>query len=229
VLPSELDEFYDFEFDEEPALTQSMDNPSPSDFDQLDLPTSSSILSGPPPVNSIAVSEAIFYGAMRHSLSLATTGETYDLDFELGPEQQAVYDAAMRGQNLFFTGVAGTGKSLVIRRIIRGLREKYGPAKVWPEIDPVAITALTGIAATNIGGMTVHRWAGVSLGQDLHEIEAAHGKKEFWKGTEVLLIDEISMMCSKFFQRLETKAREIRHDEQPFGGIQVRPVCRQQR
>ncbi len=215
----------EFDFDDsDRILTQSMDNPSPSDFgSNVDLAQSSSaILSGQAPVDPIAASEAFFYGPMRNSLSMVTAGESYDAEFELGPEQQVVFDAAMRGENLFFTGVAGTGKSLVLRRIIRGLRDKYGPPQPYPAVDPIAVTALTGIAASNIGGSTLHRWAGVTLGREFHEIEAAHGKKDFWQGTRVLLIDEVSMMSSKFFQRLEAKAREIRGNNQPFGGIQVR-------
>lgn len=184
------------------------------------------------PLDPIAAAELRFYGPLRHQLSMVQSmDDDSDAATQLGPEQQAVLDAALRGENLFFTGVAGTGKSLVLRRIISALREKFGPAGDGITAgDPVAVTALTGIAATNIGGMTLHRWGGIGLGTRIEDLQQAYNRPFTWRDCQVLLIDEISMMSSKLFQRLEHLAREIRHDERPFGGIQVRsksaPVAR---
>lgn len=69
---------------------------------------------------------------------------------ELSDEQKRVFDMVVNeNQSLFFTGSAGTGKSVLLRAIISTLRERYG--------SRVAITASTGIAACNIGGCTLHR------------------------------------------------------------------------
>jgi ATP-dependent DNA helicase PIF1 len=62
---------------------------------------------------------------------------------------------------MFFTGSAGTGKSLLMREIIRQLRNKYKT-----ETDRIAVTASTGLAACNIEGVTLHSFAGVGLGKE---------------------------------------------------------------
>lgn len=73
---------------------------------------------------------------------------------DLSAEQQAVLELVLRGKNVFFTGSAGTGKSFLLRRLIGRLRARYGEAYVH-------ITASTGIAACNIGGITLHSFAGL--------------------------------------------------------------------
>jgi len=69
------------------------------------------------------------------------------------------YLAVRDRKNIFFTGAAGTGKSFLLKRIIAALRSHYGREKV-------AVTALTGIAAVNIGGTTLHSFSGIGLGNN---------------------------------------------------------------
>ena len=73
---------------------------------------------------------------------------------ELSPEQQEVLDTVKAGKNVFFTGAAGTGKSVLLREIVNWCRGR----KI------LAVTASTGIASINIGGQTLHSWAGIGLG-----------------------------------------------------------------
>lgn len=74
----------------------------------------------------------------------------------LSKEQRAILDIVVdQGRSVFFTGSAGTGKSVLLREIIAALRLKYRSRP-----DAVAVTASTGIAACNIGGTTIHRFAG---------------------------------------------------------------------
>jgi ribonuclease D len=84
---------------------------------------------------------------------------TFNTTFEdLSPEQQsAAKNVIEHNNNVFITGSAGTGKSYLLRYIIQELRKKYGFAEV-------AVTAPTGIAAVNIGGSTVHSFAGLGIG-----------------------------------------------------------------
>ncbi|KAJ3078697.1 hypothetical protein HDU99_000424, partial [Rhizoclosmatium hyalinum] len=75
---------------------------------------------------------------------------------QLSREQEAVLQFVDHGESIFYTGSAGTGKSVLMREIIAMLRSKYSD-------EQVAITAPTGIAASNIGGVTLHAFAGVGL------------------------------------------------------------------
>jgi ATP-dependent DNA helicase PIF1 len=77
-------------------------------------------------------------------------------------EQHAVLEAVVNyGKSIFYTGSAGTGKSFVMREIIKKLRDKY-----TKEPDRVAVTASTGLAACNIEGVTLHSFAGIGLGKE---------------------------------------------------------------
>lgn len=91
-------------------------------------------------------------------------------------------------KSVFFTGSAGTGKSVLLRSLIAQLKEKYTPGQI-------AVTASTGIAAWNIGGCTLHSFAGIRLAQApvdqlVQRIEANKACKARWKKTKVLIIDE---------------------------------------
>lgn len=139
----------------------------------------------------------------------------------LTEEQKYVLDKVIKGRtNLFFTGSAGTGKSVLLREVIRRFRETIGdPTKLQ-------VTASTGIAALNIGGVTLHSFAGIGLGelpvQDLlRRIKGTKSTYQRWLRTEILVIDEISMVSAELFDLLDRIAREVRQNTRPFGGIQV--------
>ncbi|KAG5963932.1 hypothetical protein E4U57_005800, partial [Claviceps arundinis] len=73
----------------------------------------------------------------------------------LSSEQEHVLDMVVnQGQSVFFTGPAGTGKSVLMRAIIQELKRKHRG-----EPDRVAVTASTGLAACNIGGVTLHSFS----------------------------------------------------------------------
>ncbi|CAO3621906.1 unnamed protein product [Cunninghamella echinulata] len=137
----------------------------------------------------------------------------------LSSEQQRVLNMVLNERkSLFFTGSAGTGKSVLLRAIIKSLKDKYK--------DGVAVTASTGIAACNISGTTLHSFSGIGLGNE--ELEKLKAKvisnkraNERWLQTKVLIIDEISMVDGELFDKLEGLARIIRGSNAPFGGIQL--------
>ncbi|EGD97453.1 DNA repair and recombination protein pif1 [Trichophyton tonsurans CBS 112818] len=134
-------------------------------------------------------------------------------------EQNQVIETIVRkGKSVFYTGSAGTGKSVLMREIIRQLRLKYSR-----DTDAVAVTASTGLAACNIEGVTLHSFAGVGLGKEsTQELVKRNLKaKNRWLKTKVLIIDEISMVDGDFFDKLEELARKIRNNGRPFGGIQL--------
>ena len=154
---------------------------------------------------------------MTHSPSV----QVIEDDFDPTPEDRFMVWAQSFG-NVFLTGQAGTGKSTLLREFlsrVEGVRE-------------VAITAPTGIAALNVGGTTVHRWCGMQLGpQDGEEFDACarrlmsqptiHGARKRVENTEVLVVDEISMMAGRQLDFLNYWLKLIRSTDKPFGGLQV--------
>ena len=133
--------------------------------------------------------------------------------------QAQVLDILKTGANVFVTGEPGAGKTHTIHAYIEYLRKH--------KIEP-AITASTGIAATHIGGMTIHSWSGIGIKQDMsaYELDALATKEYVVKRimkTKVLIIDEISMLTPKMFSLVDTVCRMVKQNPEPFGGIQV--VC----
>ena len=140
----------------------------------------------------------------------------------LSDEQMSVLKlVAEQKKSVFFTGSAGTGKSVLLREIIKALRAKY-----TKELDRVAVTASTGLAACNVGGVTLHSFAGIGLGKEavpelVKKVKRNQKAKNRWLRTKVLIVDEISMVDGDLFDKLEAIARAIRNNGRPFGGIQL--------
>lgn len=140
----------------------------------------------------------------------------------LSEEQQRVLELVVhQGKSVFFTGSAGTGKSVLMRAIIAELRKKY-----LREADRVAVTASTGLAACNIGGVTLHSFGGIGLGKEdvptlVKKIKKNAKAKTRWLKTKILIIDEVSMVDGDLFDKLEGIARMMRNNGRPFGGIQL--------
>ena len=126
----------------------------------------------------------------------------------------------LKKYNVFLTGPPGSGKSYLINKFIDWIREN--------DIK-VGITASTGIAAKIINGTTIHSWAGIGLAQEskeklLEEVKDKKYKKKNWKKTQVLIIDEISMISGELWEILDYIGRNIRQVDKPFGGIQILAV-----
>jgi ATP-dependent DNA helicase PIF1 len=140
----------------------------------------------------------------------------------LSSEQNRVLELVVnQSKSVFFTGSAGTGKSVLMRAIIDNLKKKYSR-----EPDRVAVTASTGLAACNIGGVTLHSFGGIGLGKEdvpqlVKKIRRNQKAKNRWIKTKILIIDEISMVDGDLFDKLEGIARTMRNNGRPFGGIQL--------
>ncbi|KAI8595315.1 PIF1-like helicase-domain-containing protein [Dissophora ornata] len=108
---------------------------------------------------------------------------------ELSTEQRFLLEQVIdKKKSVFFTGSAGTGKSVLLRQLIEELKGHY-------KLGQVAVTASTGIAACNIGGCTLHSFAGVGLGigtaeQLMAKLDDNKRAKTRWRKLKVLIIDE---------------------------------------
>lgn len=121
------------------------------------------------------------------------------------------------GANVFLTGEPGSGKTHTVNAYVRFLRERG--------VEP-AITASTGIAATHIGGFTIHSWSGIGIRRMLSAYDLdliAQNKRVVSRVStaRILIIDEVSMLSAQTFAMVDAVCREIRRDTNPFGGLQV--------
>ncbi|XP_042860576.1 ATP-dependent DNA helicase PIF1-like isoform X2 [Penaeus japonicus] len=132
----------------------------------------------------------------------------------LTSEQKRVLQVVQSGLNVFFTGSAGTGKSFLLKRIVGALPP-----------DVTFVTASTGVAACQIGGTTLHAFAGIGSGKASVEqcIQLASRKviAQQWRKCKHLVVDEVSMVDGDFFTKLEAVGRAVRGNDKPFGGIQL--------
>lgn len=132
-------------------------------------------------------------------------------------EQQTALGILKTGRNVYLTGAAGSGKTHVLNQYIEYLRKHH---------VGIGITASTGIAATHIGGMTIHSWSGIGIKDYLSEwdIDALTQRQPLVKRferTSVLIIDEVSMLRPELLDMVDSVARAMKRNEEPFGGMQV--------
>ncbi|HEX8227603.1 MAG TPA: PIF1 family DEAD/DEAH box helicase [Candidatus Saccharimonadales bacterium] len=131
-------------------------------------------------------------------------------------DQALALEIMAEGHNVVLTGPAGSGKTYVLNEFIRRAksRGKY-----------VAVTATTGLAATHLGGNTIHAWSGIGISDQLHPQFDEHllkGRRDIIESTDILIIDEISMLHDYRLDMVDEVARRVRKQpDRPFGGIQV--------
>jgi len=130
--------------------------------------------------------------------------------------------AALAGQNVFLTGMAGTGKSTLLRQLISETPRR------------VDITAPTGVAALNVGGTTIHRFCGMMLGprpgqsnEDYFAVLERDTRRSILEGfdrvrrCQLLVVDEVSMLPGRQLEFVDFLFRRLRGRDKPFGGCQI--------
>lgn len=125
--------------------------------------------------------------------------------------QTKILDAINDGNNVFFTGPAGSGKSFMISTIIQEFKENS---------KKLGVLSSTGTSAIKIGGTTVHGFFGIIPGLDTEKCIRRNWGNKNWK-TDAIIIDEVSMISADLFTQLDTMAKRLRRNYKPFGGIQV--------
>lgn len=147
--------------------------------------------------------------------------EGYEVDEKtlegLDSVQRDALEAILEGNNIFLTGQAGTGKSFVISKLLEICKSAGIKA---------CATSTTGSSAVLIGGTTIHGWSGVNIcGNKTSALKKASSNKSAisnWIKTDILIIDEVSMMSPALLEILDYVGREIRSNrETPFGGLRV--------
>jgi hypothetical protein len=131
--------------------------------------------------------------------------------------QEIALDIMKTGENIFLTGAPGAGKTYVLNQYLEYLKDHGIEA---------AITAPTGIAASHIGGMTLHSFFGIGIRETLsqYDIENLTEKKYIWermKNLKVLVIDEVSMLSPGLLDSIDAILKTFKFSSEPFGGIQT--------
>jgi ATP-dependent DNA helicase PIF1 len=92
----------------------------------------------------------------------------------------------------------------------------------------IQVCALTGCASVLLEckAKTLHSWSGIGLGKGsienlIKKIQKNKHSKAAWRETEILVVDEVSMMSLKLFETLDAIGKSVRKDRRPFGGLQL--------
>ena len=130
--------------------------------------------------------------------------------------QALALEIMLSGESVLLTGPAGAGKTYVLNQFIKFAKH---------EGKHVSITATTGLAATHLGGTTIHSWAGIGVSDYIPNGFTEHiakGRREIIEKTDVLVIDEISMLHDFRLDMVDEVCRLVRKEpDLPFGGIQI--------
>ena len=149
-------------------------------------------------------------------------------------EQLSVINILLQDDNMFLTGGGGVGKSYLLSVIYTefpGLKHRLSKKKNLESVAKlprIQMCALTGCAALLLGhkAKTLHSWAGIGLGKEsiselYVKISRNRKAKKNWLCTDLLIIDEISMMTAELFDKLNELGKKIRSNKKPFGGIPI--------
>ena len=134
--------------------------------------------------------------------------------------QLQLAQALIRGTDLsvFLTGKAGTGKTTFLHTLKADLPKR------------TVVTAPTGVAAINAGGVTLHSFFQLPFGpfvpggdsqRQAAERRLNRQKREIIQGLDLLVIDEISMVRCDLLDAVDFVLRRERHSDRPFGGVQL--------
>ncbi|RZB35506.1 MAG: hypothetical protein SRB2_03099 [Desulfobacteraceae bacterium Eth-SRB2] len=123
-------------------------------------------------------------------------------------------------RNIFLTGKAGTGKTTFLHNLYKNT------------VKRMIITAPTGVAAINAGGVTLHSFFQLPFGPFVpgsetyesnkqRQFRFSREKKRIIQSLDLLVIDEISMVRADLLDAVDAVLRRYRRNNQPFGGVQL--------
>ena len=139
-----------------------------------------------------------------------------ELNFELHLANRFVEET---DTNVFLTGKAGTGKTTFLKNLHKNTTKR------------MIITAPTGVAAINAGGVTLHSFFQLPLGpfvpgvkvegSSRQQYKLSNAKREIIKSLDLLVIDEISMVRADLLDAVDDVLRRYRRNNLPFGNVQL--------
>jgi len=135
------------------------------------------------------------------------------------PELQLANDfVRTTRQNIFLTGKAGTGKTTFLHSLKDSIDKR------------LIITAPTGVAAINAGGVTLHSFFQIPFApfvpgsegfQQAQQRRFSKEKINIIRTLDLLIIDEISMVRADVLDAIDAVLRRYKHNNNPFGGVQL--------
>lgn len=129
--------------------------------------------------------------------------------------QSVALGIMLAGHNVLLTGQAGSGKTFLLSEFIRRAKAQG---------KSVAVTATTGLAATHLGGSTIHAWSGIGVHDTLPKSffdNVAKTRSDTIKKADVLIIDEVSMLHDYRLDMVNEVLKRVRKNDAPFGGVQI--------
>jgi ATP-dependent DNA helicase PIF1 len=139
----------------------------------------------------------------------------------LSTSQKLAFEKFKNGESILILGSAGTGKSKLVKEFV-----KYIKSNDETSTKNMYITSTTGISAYNIGGITINSFMGIGTGRApvevlLKRLRYRPDIKERIRRTDILVIDELSMMSASLFEKINIIFQTIRKSKNHFGGIQL--------
>ena len=120
-------------------------------------------------------------------------------------------------------GGAGSGKSTVIHVLTQWVHKTLRKSGDDPQCPYILNTATTGAASVIIEGMTIHAAVGFQHGNKHHSLSDKRReiKRDQFKNVKFLIVDEISMLTSDQLYKLDLRLRELKQNNQVFGGVAI--------
>ena len=138
--------------------------------------------------------------------------------------QQHFQQKTCQRLRLFCTGGARTGKSFLLQTIVEWIRLCCAKQS---GCESVLVAAPTGVAARNVNGYTLHSIFKLPVQHgyepEFHELSPFMLRKmrELFRNIHTIIIDEISMVCCKYFHYIHQRLCSIADNYELFGNFNI--------